>query len=269
MTGRTRRGAALAAALAVAVPCAAIPGRVRGEVPGGVVRVAAAADLKFALEPILEAFRRARPESRVDVSFGSSGSFYSQIENGAPFDLFLSADAGYPRRLVEAGLSRDGRVFLYGRGRIVVWVPAASRLDPARLKERTLLDPSVRHVAIANPRHAPYGRAALAALKAWDVAAVVEPKLVLGESVSQAAQFAESGAADAGVIALSLAVAPPMRPKGRWWLVPAGAHAPIEQAGVLLKGPGDAAGAASLRDLLLGPSGRAVLAAFGFERPPG
>jgi molybdate transport system substrate-binding protein len=156
--------------------------------------IAAAADLQFALDDILGGFRRAHPSADIRVVYGSSGNFYTQIRGGAPFDLFLSANLDYPRRLAGDGLAVPESLFTYAVGRIVVWAPAGSPLDPARLGMRALEAPEVRHVAIANPEHAPYGRAAVAAMKSMGVYDRVSGKLVLGENVAQALQFVESGA---------------------------------------------------------------------------
>ena len=203
---------------------------------------------------------------RPAVTYGSSGSFYAQIENGAPFDLFLSADAEYPRRLAANGLA-DGEPFLYAVGRIALWVPASSTLDLRALGLRALLDPSVAKVAIANPRHAPYGRAAEAAMRSLGVYDGVKEKLVLGENVAQAAQFVQSGAADAGVIALSLALAPPMRSSGRYVEIPLESYPRMDQGGIVLKGTREPAAARALRDALLGSRGREILKDYGFFLP--
>lgn len=234
--------------------------------PDHEVRVAAAADLKFALDAVFAATAASTRGIRPAVTYGSSGSFYAQIENGAPFDLFLSADAEYPRRLAASGLA-DGDPFLYAVGRIALWVPARSSLDIAALGLRALLDPSIRKVAIANPRHAPYGRAAEAAMKSLGVLDAVKEKLVLGENVGQAAQFVQSGAADAGVIALSLALVPQMRSAGRYVEIPPESYPPMDQGGIVLKGAREPAAARALRDALLGTRGRAVLREYGFFLP--
>ena len=230
------------------------------------VRVAAAADLQFALDAVFEAASASTPGLRAVVTYGSSGSFYAQIENGAPFDLFLSADADYPRRLAARGLA-DGDLFLYAVGRLALWVPSASRLDVRALGVRALLDPSVRKVAIANPRHAPYGRAAVSAMKGLGVYGSVSGKLVLGENVAQAAQFVQGGAADAGIVALSLALSSRMRDAGRFVEIPLWSFPRMDQGGVVLRGARDLAAARALRDALLGPRGREILEKHGFHRP--
>lgn len=234
--------------------------------PDREVRVAAAADLKFALDAVFAATAATTRGVRPVVTYGSSGSFYAQIGNGAPFDLFLSADADYPRRLAAKGLA-DGEPFLYAIGRIALWVPTPSKLDLGALGLRALLDPSIRKVAIANPRHAPYGRAAEAAMKSFGILDAVTGKLVLGENVAQTAQFLQSGAADAGVIALSLALAPQMRSVGRYVEIPIESYPRMDQGGIVLKGTREPAAARLLRDALLGPAGRKVLEAYGFSVP--
>jgi molybdate transport system substrate-binding protein len=255
--------AVLAAAAAVLAACA-------GRLPASrQVTVAAAADLQFALADIVRDFRRSHPSADVRVVYGSSGNFYTQIRNQAPFDLYLSADIEYPRRLAKEGLAAPGSLFTYAMGRLVVWVPAGSPLDLARLGMSALEEPSVRHIAIANPEHAPYGRAAAAALKSLGVYRRVESKLVFGENVAQTLQFVQSGAADAGIVALSLALAPGLRGQGRYWEVPPGAYPAIEQGGVT---PARARGSRLARDLrsyLLSPAGRERLRQYGFGLPKG
>ena len=241
-------------------------GAARAEEPPREVRVAAAADLQFALDAVFGAAGTRITDIRPVVTYGSSGSFFAQIENGAPFDLFLSADAEYPRRLAAKGLA-DGEVFLYAVGRIALWVPNGSKLDLGALGVRALLDPSVRKVAIANPRHAPYGRAAEAAMRSLGVYEAVSAKLVLGENVAQAAQFVESGAADAGIVALSLARSPRMSSAGRHVELPIGSYPRMDQGGIVLKGAREPAAARALRDALLGPRGREVLRDYGFSLP--
>ena len=227
------------------------------------VRVAAAADLRFALD---EAVRRFESAHDVDVqtSYGSSGTFYAQLLNQAPFDLFLSADIDYPRQLAARGLTLPESEFTYAVGRLVVWAPAASRLDVAARGVPAAADPAVAHVAIANPEHAPYGRAAVAALESAGVYNAVRPKLVYGENVQQALQFVQSGAADVGIVALSLALAPAIKPQGRYADVPLDAYPRIVQGGVILRWAADAAAARSLRAFLIAAEGRAVLKQYGF-----
>jgi molybdate transport system substrate-binding protein len=222
--------------------------------------IAAAADLQFALAEGARQFHREHPQTELVIDYGSSGNFYEQIRNGAPFDLFLSADVQYPRNLAHDGLVPADSVFIYAAGRIAVWVPASSKLDPAA----ALRDPAVRRIAIANPQHAPYGRAAEAALRSMGLYEIVQKKLVLGENISQTLQFVQSGAADAGIVALSLAVAPNVRGQGRYWEIPRESYPKIEQGGVILK---DSPAAREFRDWLLAPAGRALLKEYGFFLP--
>ncbi|MGH9847924.1 MAG: molybdate ABC transporter substrate-binding protein, partial [Blastocatellia bacterium] len=169
--------------------------------------IAAASDLNFAFKDLVVEFEKTTGQ-HVRLSMGSSGNFFSQIQNGAPFDLYFSADIAYPKKLEAAGLAVPGSLYRYAVGRIVVWVPARSSLAVEKLGMEALVDSSVRKIAIANPKHAPYGRAAVAAMQHFKVHDRIKDKLVLGENISQTAQFIESGASDIGIIALSLALAP-------------------------------------------------------------
>ena len=250
----------LVAGLSVGTPAAAAEASARR------VQVAAASDLKFALDDLVAAFAKLRPEIAVTVSHGSSGNFFALIANGAPFDVFLSADIDYPRRLAEGGQGRGQDVFRYGVGRIVVWVPTASPI-PIERGLQALASSEVRKIAIANPRHAPYGRAAEAALRSAGVQDAVKGKLVFGENVAQTAQFVESGAADAGIIALALALAPPLAHKGRYFEVPLDMYPRLEQGGIVLGRASDPGAAGALRDFILGPEGCAILKRYGFFLP--
>ena len=169
------------------------------------VNVAAASDLNFAVQEIIKSFEQ-NTGNTVRLTLGSSGNFYAQILNGAPFDVFLSADMEYPKQLEKQGYAVPGSTFAYGAGRIALWVPNRSSLDLDKVGMNALLDNSIRKIAIANPAHAPYGRAAVAALEHAKLYDRVKNKLVLGENISQAAQFVQSGAADLGVIAISIAL---------------------------------------------------------------
>jgi molybdate transport system substrate-binding protein len=231
------------------------------------IAVAAAADLKFALDELATEFQTNQPDITVQITYGSSGSFYTQLQNQAPFDLFFSADVAYPRKLAAAGLALDTNVFLYAVGRIVVWVPKASSVDVEKIGIQSLLAPSVQKIAIANPKHAPYGVAAVAAMKSLKVFEPAEPKLVFGENVAQTAQFVQSGAADIGVIALSLAIAPTMQGTGRYWEIPLNAYPKMEQGGIILNWTKEAEAARAFRDFVLGEHGRSVLKRYGFYLP--
>jgi molybdate transport system substrate-binding protein len=231
------------------------------------VRVAAAADLKFALDEMLEAFHARHSDINAQVTYGSSGNFFAQLSNRAPFDLFLSADVDYPRKLIEQGLAPKDTEFLYAVGRIVVWAPRHSALDLEYLGMQALLDPAVRKIAIANPKHAPYGRAAEAAMKTLGVYDKVQERLVFGENIAQTAQFIQSGAADIGIIALALALAPVMREDGRAWDIPLDAYPRMDQGGVILSWAKDRDAAEALRTFMLGPEGRDLLRRYGFFLP--
>jgi molybdate transport system substrate-binding protein len=234
--------------------------------PPSVLTIAAAADLKFALDDLVKQFEEKYPATKVNVTYGSSGNFFAQFQNGAPFDLFFSADIGYPRKLAEKGLGADD-VFLYAIGCIVVWVPKDSPVAVDKLGIKALLEPSIRKIAVANPDHAPYGRAAVAALKALNVYDQVASRLVYGENIAQTAQFVQSGAADVGILALSLAVAPQMRDAGRFWQVPLDAYPRMEQGGIILKSAKNLETARAFRDFVLGDHGREVLKHYGFYLP--
>jgi molybdate transport system substrate-binding protein len=231
-----------------------------------VLTIAAAADLKFALDDLVKQFEEKYPATKVNVTYGSSGNFFAQFQNGAPFDLFFSADIGYPRKLAEKGLGADD-VFLYAIGCIVVWEPKDSPVAVDKLGIKALLEPSIRKIAVANPEHAPYGRAAVAALKALNVYDQVASRLVYGENIAQTAQFVQSGAADVGILALSLAVAPQMRDAGRFWQVPLDAYPRMEQGGIILKSAKNLETARAFRDFVLGDHGREVLKHYGFYLP--
>lgn len=231
------------------------------------VRIAAAADLRFALEEVVAAFNKTEPGIKVQATYGSSGNLSTQLANGAPFDVFLSADRSYAHRLVEQGVAAADSEFVYAIGQLALWVPSTSPLDLDKLGMQAVIDPAVRRVAIANPEHAPYGRAAEAAFRSFGVYDLVRERLALGENVAQAAQFVESGAADVGVIALPLAMAPAMRHKGRHWVVPRDAFPPLAQTGVVLRSAIDPAAAKRFCQFLSSQPCREILARFGFLSP--
>jgi molybdate transport system substrate-binding protein len=195
--------------------------------------VAAAADLSTALQEIGDAYEK-KTGVKVKLSFGASGALTQQIQNGAPFDLFFSADMDYPRQLIAASAADETSLYQYAVGKLVLWVPADSPLDLEHKGMKIVLDPSVKKIAVANPQHAPYGRAAVAAMKQAGVYDQVADRLVLGENVSQAAQFVESGNAQAGFVALAHAVAPAMRGKGKYWEVPLDLYPPLAQGAIVL-----------------------------------
>lgn len=229
--------------------------------------IAAAADLKFALDEIAQQFEKEHPEAKISVTYGSSGNLFSQIDNGAPFDLFLSADIDFPKRLIERKKAAADSLFPYAVGQVVVWVPKDSSIDVQKLGMRALLDPSVHKIAIANPEHAPYGRAAVAAMKKLGVYDQVADKFVLGENIAQTAQFVESHAADIGLIALSLAVSPKMKAAGTYWEVPLDAYPRLNQGGVILSTTKQPELARQFREMIVGPEGRETLRHYGFIMP--
>jgi len=231
-------------------------------------RIAAASDLRGALEAIAARFQ-ADHGTRVTLVFGSSGVLARQIVDGAPFDLFLSADEAYVTQVVDAGRAADPGV-LYAIGRLALFAPRGSHLsvDPQLEGLRQLLATGrPMRFAIANPAHAPYGRAAEATLRATGLWTTIQPSLVLGENVSQAAQFAASGNAVGGLIAYSLVVVPPLRDQGTFVLVPASAHPPLRQRMVLVKGA--SASAAGFYRYLQEPAARRLLEQYGFSLPAG
>jgi len=195
--------------------------------------IAAAADLSSALQEIGDSYEK-KTGVKVKLSFGASGALTQQIQNGAPFDLFFSADMDYPRQLIAADNADGSSPYQYAVGRLVLWVPADSPLDVEHQGMKVLLDPSVKKIAIGNPQHAPYGRAAVAALRHAGLYDQVADRLVLGENISQAAQFVESGNAQVGFVALAHAAAPAMRGKGKYWEVPAEFYPPLAQGVVVL-----------------------------------
>ncbi len=232
---------------------------------GEEIVIAAAADLNFAFKELAGEFEQ-QTGVHVKLSLGSSGNFYSQIANGAPFDLYFSADIGYPKKLVEEGLAVPSSLYQYATGRIVLWVPRGSKLDVTKGIE-VLLDPSIKKIAIANPKHAPYGRAAVLAMEHFKVYDRLKDKFVLGENVSQTAQFAQSGAADIGIIALSLALAPSVQSVGSYWLIPQEAHPRIDQGAVIVKASKNQEGSKKFLEFLQAAVARSVMKRYGFLLP--
>jgi len=229
------------------------------------ITIAAASDLTFAFREIATEYEKASG-NQVRLTLGSSGNFYAQIQNGAPFDLYFSADIAFPRKLEEAGLTVPGSLYQYAVGRIVLWTGHESRIDVTKGFE-ALREPTVKKIAIANPKHAPYGRAAVAAMEYFKVYDQVKDKLILGENISQAAQFIESGACDIGIIALSLAIAPAMKSKGTYWEVPAEAHPSLDQGAVILKQSKNQEAARQFLEFIKGPHGQEIMKRYGFTLP--
>jgi molybdate transport system substrate-binding protein len=225
--------------------------------------IAAAADLQAVLPTIANDFEK-QTGVTTRLTFGSSGNIFSQLQNGAPFDVFLSADLEYPQRLVKAGQALTDTLLEYASGRIVVWARKDAGLD-VQSGLRMLTDPRVRKVAIANPEHAPYGRAAVAALRHDNLYEAVQPKLVFGENISQAAQFVQSGNADAGIVALSVALTPALNSVGVYAEIPSTFHPPIRQGAVVIRSSNNQQTARDFLAFLRRPESLKLLADFGFD----
>lgn len=229
------------------------------------LRIAAASDLQFVLPELAQQYEK-QSGVRLAISFGSSGNFFAQIQNGAPFDLFFSADSAYPRKLVEKHFADSDSLHVYAVGRLVLWLPPDSPLNAAE-GLKTLLDSRVHKIAIANPEHAPYGRAAVSALQAAGLYDQLKSKLVLGENISQAAQFVQSGNAQAGLLAASLTSAPAMK-DGRRWEVPANLYPQVEQSVVILAASPDKPAARAFLAFLTSAAARTTFERFGFSLQP-
>ncbi|WP_324671658.1 molybdate ABC transporter substrate-binding protein [Hymenobacter sp. GOD-10R] len=227
------------------------------------LRVAAAADLRYAMDSLVVVFATQQPNVHLDVTYGSSGKFYEQIRHGAPFELFFSADSDYPRQLQAQGLTAAAPV-LYAQGQLVLW---SKTLDPVSQGLQTLLDPRVKKIAIANPAHAPYGKKAVEILRHYQLYEKVQPRLVFGENIAQTANYAATGAADVGVLALALALSPALKAQGHYYLIPQQAYTPLEQSFVVLKGAAGHLAATQFSDFLASAPARTVLRAYGFTLP--
>jgi molybdate transport system substrate-binding protein len=230
------------------------------------IRVAAASDLQTVMPQIAKFFQE-QTNIRVDLSFGSSGSLFEQIQNGAPFDIFFSADDQFPARLIQSNLTKPRSAVVYAVGSLVLWMPPNARCDPRAEKWNCLLQPGVAKIAIANPAHAPYGRAAVAALQSAHLYDRVRAELVLGENISQAAQFAQSGNAQAGILAYSQTRSAAMR-GGKQWEIPKENYPRIEQTAIILKSSKDQLAAEEFVKFVTEGPGRALLEQFGFQPPP-
>lgn len=230
------------------------------------ITVAAASDLTFCLEDLIRDFTNRSPGAVVRAVTGSSGNFFAQIQRGAPFDVFLSADLAYARALTTNGLADPATLRPYAVGRLVLWTMRTNL--PVDQGLAVLTNATVRRFAIANPEHAPYGRAAREALTRSGLWTMSRDKLVLGDNISQAAQFVQSGHADAGLVALSLVSAPRLRGAGRWWLVPEEAHGQLLQGMVITRHGQTNALAHQFVRHLESPAARLLFESHGFARPP-
>lgn len=227
------------------------------------INIAAAADLKFAMDEIVAKFREANAKDDVDVIYGSSGKFYTQIQQGAPYDLYFSADIAFPRELARSGFSFS-EVIPYAFGRIVLW---STTLEANKMSLDSLTSSKISHIAIANPKHAPYGKRAEEALRASRLWERVEPKLVYGENIAHTAQFVQTGNAQVGIIALSLALNPALANKGGYWLIPDTLHAPLEQAFIITKRAQGNDLAKKFADYMRSSATRTIMTKYGFVLP--
>lgn len=235
------------------------------------LKVAAAADLTPALQKLSPAFAE-QTGIHLSIALGSSGNFFAQIQNGAPFDVFLSADESYPKKLQQAGLTEPGTLMIYARGRLVLWTPTNSPLrfatkDGILTGDLKPLTTSAGKIAIANPAHAPYGRAATAVLQHYGIYEQVKPRLVLGENISQTAQFAESGDVGAAFLAMAIAITPEMKQRGSYLVLPQESYPPLDQAAVVLRSSQQKDKARRFVEFLRGPEARKIFGDFGFEVP--
>jgi molybdate transport system substrate-binding protein len=228
------------------------------------LRIAAAADLQFVLPDLATQYEK-QTGAKLAITYGSSGNFFAQIQNGAPFDLFFSADLDYPQKLVQAGFAASDSLQIYAAGRLALWLPPDSPLDPSE-GLKTLLDPRIQRISIANPEHAPYGRAAVAALQNAGLYEQLKQKLVFGENISQAAQFVQSGGAQAGLIALSLALSPAMK-NGKRWDIPPDRYPAMEQAVVILKSSSNKRAAVSFLAFLKTRQASTTFERYGYAAP--
>jgi molybdate transport system substrate-binding protein len=233
--------------------------------PAQTLRVAAAADLQFAMKDLAGQYEK-HSGVKLSVSYGSSGNFRAQIENGAPFDLFFSADAQCPQKLVTAGVSDAPTLVVYAQGHLVLWAPTGANLHLAERGFAALRDERVQRIAIANPEHAPYGRAAVAALQKAGIYGQLKTKLVYGENISQAAQFAQSGSAQVGILALSLTFAENTK-GGERWEIPAELYPAIQQAAVVIHASANKAAAQGFLEFVKSDEGRKILANYGLAPP--
>lgn len=230
---------------------------------GEKITIAAAADLKFALDEIVVLFNKAHPADQIETIYGSSGKFHTQIQQGAPYDLYFSADIAYPRALKAEGFAAS-EVQPYAVGRIVLW--SLSR-DAGKMALNGLADPALQKIAIANPEHAPYGKRAEEALKAAGVWEKIQSKLVYGENVAQTAQFVQSGNAQVGIIALSLALSPELAKQGSYALISDKLHQPLEQGFIITRRAADNSLAREFARFMAGKDARAIMTRYGFVLP--
>ena len=242
-----------------------LPRPLRAQAEGQQLRIAAAADLQWAMSELRRQYE-SLTHTKLEVTYGSSGNFFSQIHNGAPFDLFLSADVDYPQRLQAAGLAEPQSLYTYAQGQIVLWALPNGGINLAKLQWNALSQNRVLKIAIANPEHAPYGRAGVAALQKAGIYDQVRQKLVYGENIAQAALFVQSGNAQIGILAKSLALSPAMK-TGQLWQIPDNLYPPIQQAAVVLNNASNRDAAHAFLQFLKSDAARSILASNGFTVP--
>ncbi|MFV8324403.1 molybdate ABC transporter substrate-binding protein [Flavobacterium sp. ZS1P14] len=226
------------------------------------ITVVAAANLKVALDSITTVFKIQNPNVDTQVIYGASGKLFEQISNGAPFDLFFSADMDYPNKLEEKKLTVS-KIKMYAVGKLVIW---SKKTDPNKKKINCLLDANINKISIANPATAPYGEKAVESMKYYKMYEKVKNKLVFGENITQAAQFATSGAADIGIVALSLALAPNMKKEGgKYYIIPEKSHKPLEQGCVILQHAKGNLSAAKFYNFISSKKAAAILKYYGYS----
>lgn len=229
------------------------------------VAIAAAANLVYALDALNAEFKQTAPEITITVATGASGNLVAQIKNGAPYDVFLSADLDYPQALVKAGRADTASLRTFAVGRLVLWTTRPG-LDPTDVAA-TVRNPTVKKIAIANPDTAPYGRAAQQALEKLGAKTDAQPKLVVGENITQTAQFVETGNADAGFVALSLVLSPKLKNRGRWTEVPATLYAPLAHGAVLTTRGTTNPAAQRYLNFMSSPPAQKILHDYGYASP--
>lgn len=226
------------------------------------VVVAAAADLRYAMDEVVVAYKKLNPKSDIKVTYGSSGNAYQQIISGAPYDIYFSADIKYTQRLTEQGLTAT-KPKLYAIGFIVLW---SHEIDVSKGMS-SLNNPKLKKLAIANPDHAPYGKRAQECLQHYKLYDKLKEKIILGENIAQTAQFAQTGNAEIGILALSLVLSPAMKNQGKYFLIDSKSYSPLEQAYVIIKKPTINAETFKFARFVASPEARGILKSYGFKLP--
>lgn len=227
------------------------------------VAVAAASDLKFAMDEIVGAFRHVHPEAVIEVTYGSSGKMCTQIVQGAPYDIFFSADVDYLRQLRKSGHAAS-EVLPLAIGCLVLW---SANADASKMRLEDLARPDVKRIAIANPRHAPYGKRAEEVLRHADLWERVRDKLVYGENIAQTMQFVRTGNADVGIIALSLVLSPELKNKAGFLLIPQNMHSPLEQGYIITRRAAGNLMAGKFAAYMFSAVAREIMIRYGFIMP--